>query len=132
MATLNLGVSSTFGGPILNPIILDELFSFFKLTMQNHCQVTMLPPHYYNPTTRLWERIDFNAILNHCMSQLFILTKMCMFMGSVGDKHTFSNLAFIKSKLQNWLGPHLDLVVQMYVQKLHPGHFPILHSMWLE
>jgi len=25
----------------------------------------MLPPHDYNPTTRLWERIDFSAILHH-------------------------------------------------------------------
>jgi hypothetical protein len=52
-----------------------------------------------------------------------------MVMDNVKDKHTFSNLAFIKSKLQNWLSTHLDLVVQLYVQKLHPGHFPILHSM---
>jgi hypothetical protein len=89
----------------------------------------MLPPHDYNPTTQLWERIDFSAILNHCMSQWFILTKMYMVMGNVEDKHTFSKLAFIKSKLQNWLSTHLDLVVQLYVQKLHLGHCPILHSM---
>lgn len=101
LATLNLGVSSTFGGPILNPIIPNELYSFLKSTMQNHCQATMLPPHDYNPTTRLWERINFSAILNHHMSQWFVLTKMSMSMGNVEDKHIFSNLAFIKSKLQN-------------------------------
>jgi hypothetical protein len=39
------------GGPLLNPIILDEQSFFFKLTMQNHALFAMLPPHDYNLTT---------------------------------------------------------------------------------
>jgi hypothetical protein len=44
---------------------------------------------------------------------------MVMVLGSVEDEHTFSNLAFIKTKLQNSFTMHLDLVVQMYVQKFY-------------
>lgn len=37
-------------------------------------------------------------------------------LGNVEDKHTFVTLTFVKSKLENWLTTHLDLVVQIYAQ----------------
>jgi len=111
----------TVGGALLNPIIFNEHSFFFKLTMQNHAQFAMLPPHDYNPSTCLWEKFGSSVILNHCFSKWFKLTKLCMVMvlGSVEDEHIFSNLAFIKTQLQNHLTIHMDLVVWMYVHKFY-------------
>jgi hypothetical protein len=81
--------------------------------MQNHAQSAMLPPHDYNLATHLWKRLRFNVILNHNLFEWFKLGKLCIMMvlGSMEDERTFSNLAFIKTKLQNCLTTHLDLVV---------------------
>jgi len=59
------GSSNTFDGPLVNLTFLDQQFTFFKLTMQNHCQVAILHPLDYNPTTCLWERLRSSSILNH-------------------------------------------------------------------
>jgi hypothetical protein len=89
--------------------------------MQNHAQFSMLPPHDCNPITCLWERFGSSVILNHCLFEWFKLAKLCMVMvlGSVEDKCTFSNLVFIKTKLQNCLTMHLDLFVLMYAHKFY-------------
>jgi len=86
---------------------------FFQMTMKNHAQFAMLPPHDYNIATHLWERLGSNVILNHHLFDWFKLTKlgMVMVLGSMEDECTFSNLAFIKTKLQNCLTTHLDLVI---------------------
>jgi hypothetical protein len=44
---------------------------------------------------------------------------MVVVLGSVEDEWMFSNLAFVKSKLWNWLTSHLDLIVHMYAQEFH-------------
>jgi hypothetical protein len=51
----------------------------------------MLPPHDYNPTTCLWERLGFNVILNHHVSERFRLTKLCMviMLGNMENERTF-------------------------------------------
>jgi hypothetical protein len=69
--------------------------------MQNHAQSTMLPPCDCNPTTHLWERLGFNVILNHHLFGWFKLAKFCMVtvLDNMEDERTFSNLAFIKTKL---------------------------------
>ncbi len=36
--------------------------------------------------------------------------------GSMEDEGIFSTLAFMKDKLCNWLGPHLNLIVHMFAQ----------------
>jgi hypothetical protein len=81
--------------------------------MQNHAQATMLPPHDYNPTTRLWVKLGTSGILNYQLYKWFEMAKICtiMVLGNVEDEWTFSNLSFMKSKLQNCLTMHLDLVV---------------------
>jgi hypothetical protein len=38
--------------------------------------------------------------------------------GNVEDEQTFSNLTFMKSKLQNQLAKHLDIAICMFVQKV--------------
>ncbi len=69
----------------------------------------------------LWEKLKSNVILNQCFYEWFIIVKLCivMVLGNAKDKHTFSNLAFVKSKIQDCLTIHLDLVVWMYVQKFY-------------
>jgi hypothetical protein len=37
-----------------------------------------------------------------------------MVLGNVEDEYVFSNLSFVKSKLQNCLTKHLNLVVNKY------------------
>ncbi len=100
-------------------MILDQHSTFFKLTMLNHFQDAMLPQNDVNPTTRLWERIVPNGILNHKLFKWFKMAKLCnvIMLGNMEDECTFSNLAFMKTKFQNWLITHFDLVVCMYVQK---------------
>jgi hypothetical protein len=46
----------------------------------------------------LWEKLKSNAILKQCFYEWIILVKLCivMVLGNVKDKHTFSNLAFVK------------------------------------
>jgi hypothetical protein len=42
-----------------------------------------------------------------------------MVLGSVEDERTFSNVNFLKLKLQNQLTIHLDLVVKMFAQNFY-------------
>ncbi len=42
-----------------------------------------------------------------------------MIVGNVEDERTFSIVNFMKSTFLNHLATHLDLVVQMYVQKFY-------------
>jgi hypothetical protein len=85
----------------------------------------------------LWEKFKSNAILNQCFYEWIILVKLCivMVLGNVKEKHTFSNPAFVKSKIQDCLTIHLDLVVWMYVQNfysLEPFPFYITICEWNE
>ncbi len=86
--------------------------------MQSNCSSAMLPPHNYNPSTRMWRWMVNNQILKLKMFELFKLVELIivMVLGSVEDERTFSTLTFMKSKLRNQLTTHLDLVVRMYAQ----------------
>jgi hypothetical protein len=60
---------------------------------------------------------------------------MVQIMGFVEDERTFSTLTFMKTRLQNSLCEHLDLVVCMYVQPFYtvdtfPYHDAI--ATWIE
>lgn len=48
-----------------------------------------------------------------------------MVMGLVEDKRIFSNLSFIKIRLRNRLGEHLDLMVRMFSQHFFIGGFSV-------
>jgi hypothetical protein len=67
------GNSNTFDGPLVNLTLLDQQFTFFKLTMQNHCQVAILHPLDYNPTTCLWEKVRSSSIFNISIQSDLIL-----------------------------------------------------------
>ena len=44
---------------------------------------------------------------------------MCAVLGSVEDERTFSSLGFMKSKVRNRLGGHLNAVVKMFSQPFY-------------
>jgi hypothetical protein len=96
-----IGGFSMFVGPIMNHVILDQQSTLFKLTMLNHCQDAMSSQNDVNMTTRLWERIVPSGNLNQKFTKWFKMAKLCnvLMLGNVEDECTFSNLAFIKTKL---------------------------------
>jgi hypothetical protein len=61
----------------------------------------MLPQNNVNLTTWLWERIRISGILKRRHFKWFKMTKFCivLVLGDVEDELTFSNLAFMKTKL---------------------------------
>ncbi len=106
---------------LLDGALLDEQTFFFTITMKNNSHGTLHPPPDCNPTTKMWARFIANVIVAHKLSKFFKLVEIAIVMvvGSVKDDKTFSTINFMKSKLCNHLTTHLDLVVQMYVQKFY-------------
>jgi hypothetical protein len=45
-------------------------------------------------------------------------------LGKCRVERTFSNLAFIKNKVQNWLNGYLDTIMRMFFQGFY--HFPTM------
>jgi hypothetical protein len=39
------------------------------------------------------------------------------------DEQTFSTIAFMKNKLNNWLGPHLKTIVHIFAQKFYTQEY---------
>jgi hypothetical protein len=104
---------------------------FFKLTMQNHAQTTILPPHDCNPTTRLWAIFGTNGILNHWLSKWFKMAKIftIMVLGNMEDECTFSNIFLHEIKIPKSfdyaLGSHC---ADVCIDFLHLGNLPIFHN----
>ncbi len=100
-----------------NCSLLVEQTSFLKLIMFVNCHAAMSHPLDCNPCTKIWTNLVNIQLLFH---QLFEWLKlidlsMAMIMGSVEDERCFSNLGFMKCKLNNKLTTYLDLVVRMFV-----------------
>ena len=61
---------------------------------------------------------------------------MCVVLGSMEDKRTFSTLSFMKSKLQNRLTRHVDTCVKLFSQEFFTIEtFPVskaITSWWEE
>jgi hypothetical protein len=60
----------------------------------------------------------FNVILNNRIFEYMKLIELAIVvvLRNVDDKHTFSTINFMKSKLKNQLATNFDLVVRMYAQ----------------
>jgi hypothetical protein len=50
---------------------------------------------------------------------------MVHIIGSVEDEKCLSTLAFMKSKLHNWLTTHLPIVMHMFAQQIYSLHNPL-------
>jgi trans-aconitate methyltransferase len=89
--------------------------------MMSNVQWAMDQPMDVNLVSRLWKKLSPDALL--CV-QLFKFMKVAklvvvQIMGSMEDERTFSTPTFMKTKLQNWLCEHLDLVVCMFAQPFY-------------
>ncbi len=78
----------------------------------------MEPPFNLN-TLCIWTTILAFRALTHSFLEYFKLVKMAIVhvLGSVEEECCFSTLAFLNSKLQFTLNPHLPFVVGIYNQK---------------
>jgi hypothetical protein len=92
--------------------------SLFKLTMKSHAKAVMEEPRDKNPVTKLWEKIGSNALMLNRLSEFFKVAEIVMtvVLRSVEDERTFLMLGFMKSKLWNQLGRHLDNCVKLFSQ----------------
>jgi hypothetical protein len=102
----------------LDPYRLDWQQSLFKLTMKQNAAKAMEALHDVNPVTKLWQRLGYNGLLVSRLFEYMRLAEIAItaVLGSVEDERTFSNLAFVKNKVRNRLGGHLDTTVKMYSQ----------------
>jgi hypothetical protein len=102
----------------LDPYRLDWQQSLFKLTMKQNAAKVMEAPHDVNPVTKLWQRLGCNDLLVSRLSEYMRLAEIAIMavLGSTEDERTFSNFAFVKNKVRNRLGGHLDTTVKMYSQ----------------
>jgi DNA primase large subunit len=102
----------------LNTRTLGFQTSLFKLTMKSHAKAAMEEPRDRNLVTKLWEKIGNNALMLNRLSEFFKVAEIAVtaVLGSIEDEWTFSTLGFMKSKLQNRLGGHLDICVKFFSQ----------------
>jgi hypothetical protein len=95
--------------------------------MKSNCKSAMEEPHDHNPMTKMWQRIGQNALMLNRLSEYIKLCEIVVtaVLGSVEDERTFSTLGFMKSKLRNHLGGHLETCVKVYAQQFYnQGTFP--------
>jgi len=105
--------------PIVDGRLLSLQMSLFKLTMKSHAQGAMEEPRDQNPLTKVWVRIGQNALMLNRLSEFIKVAEIaiCAVLGSVEDERTFSTLSFMKSKLRNRLGGHVDTCVKLFSQE---------------
>ncbi len=89
-----------------------------KLTMKMHVPKAMVEPFDINPMTKLWVTINNNGLLTQQPSEYLKLVEnvVVLVFKCVEDEQTFFTLAFMKDKLCNQLGPHLNTIVYMFAQ----------------
>ena len=107
--------------PVLSIQRLDEQASMFKLAMMGNAHAAMQGDAPLNPLTRLWRRIEANALLRNKLSEYMKIVELAVVtvLGSVEDERTFSTLSFMKNRLRNRLSTHLPLVVGMHAQDFY-------------
>lgn len=90
----------------------------FKMCMKSNSCYAVLPPYDVNPLTKVWRVFDSNNNLTQNFKEFLKLVEMGVVhvIGLVEDERTFSNLSFLKSKLQDNLEEHIQVVIDIYSQ----------------
>lgn len=98
---------------LVNSKLLGIQQGFFKLTMKANSAWAMEEPMDVNLVTKLWTKLSTSSLLGLRMSEFFRLAEIVMatMIGSVEDERTFNTLTFMKSKLRNRLGLHLNCMM---------------------
>ena len=104
--------------PLLDGRLLMLQMSLFKLTMKSNAHAAMEEPRDENPLIKVWVRIGQNALMLSRLSEYIKVAEIAVavVLGSVEDERTFSTLSFMKSKLRNRLGGHVDTCVKLFSQ----------------
>ncbi len=73
-----------------------------------------------NAITQMWLKIQSSPFLVLKLNEYIkVVEIMVQVLGLVEDERTFSNLAFMKSKLCKRLTTHLDLCVHMFIHNFY-------------
>jgi hypothetical protein len=123
--------------PLLDAWTLGLQTSLFKLIMKSNAKSAMEEPRDKNPVNKLWQKVGQNALMLSRLLEFIKLVEISVTatLGSVEDKRTFSTLGFMKSKVRNRLGGHLDTCVKMFSQPFfNQDTFPYSESIsqWRE
>jgi hypothetical protein len=123
--------------PLLDARTLGLQTSLFKLTMKSNAKSAMEEPRDKNLVSKLWQKVGQNALMLSRLSEFIKLAEIAVTatLGSVEDERTFSTLGFMKSKVRNRLGGHLDTCVKMFSQPFfNQDTFPYSESIshWRE
>jgi len=72
-----------------------------------------------NPLTKLWKTFSSSQIFVKKILEYIKLVELVIVqvIGSVEDERCFSTLTFMKTKLQNILTTHVELVIWIFSQK---------------
>jgi hypothetical protein len=88
--------------------------------MKSNAPVAMEPPYENNLATRIWRIISASRVFSHGFPEYLKLAKIALVhvIRSVEYERVFSSVSFLKTKLRNFLDPHLGVVVGMYSQNI--------------
>ncbi len=92
----------------------------FKFTMKTKAPKVIVEPFDVNPMTKLWVTISTNALFIQRLNDYLRLAEIIVVL--MLYKLTFSMFAFMKDKLCNRLGLHLDTTIHMFAQKFYTQH----------
>jgi len=97
---------------------LDLHVSFFKMTMGHNSNPILHEESDFNPLTKMWHKVSRFPLLNHKLSEFIKHSEIAIvqMFGFVEDECTFSIVAFIKTKLWNWLNTYLNLCTRFHSQ----------------
>lgn len=81
----------------------------------------MEEPWDRNPLTKLWQKVSQNILMAQRLSEFIKVVEIAIttVLGNTEEERTFSALSFMKSKLCNCLGSHLDTTVKMLSQPFY-------------
>jgi len=84
--------------------------------MKSHAYGAMEEPWDQNPLTNVWILIGQNALMLNRLFEFIKVAEIVILevLGNVEDERTFSTLSFMKSKLQNRLGGHVNTCVKLF------------------
>jgi hypothetical protein len=103
-----------FMDSMLSLVNLDMQTSLSKITIKENARIMLMKPYTINPVTWMWRNINFNSFLQHSLSKFIKVSEIALVMvlGLIQVEQTFSQVRFMKSKLQNRLIVNLFLVVE--------------------
>lgn len=107
--------------PLIDRDALISQRALFKTCMKSNSRAAMLPPYDINPLTKVWRVLQSNHNLTQNFGEFLKLAEIALVhvLGSVEDERLFSSVGFLKSKLQNNLEEHIQVVVGMFSQRLY-------------